>query len=577
MTSKRKPAKSRAKKPAHKKAEKRAAGTWAFTLRCTLQDMSTPVWRLLRVPSNMNLFDLHYVLQSAMEWEDCHPHQFMDDRHEYAPRGFNLEDARDSERYSIAEVLPVVGSAISYNYDFGDDWMVEVVLEAEEPPRQAEVRVELLDAEGVSPYDDSGGPPGYEDMVDAFRDEGNPGHYDAVEWFGEDFDPDNLDIDALRAAVASWDKAPEFDEFGEPLDVGEDDSDDEWDDDLPTDPLDGLSDSDADDLRTSMLAGAWILGFAEDDAQEGAEQSAGFAIVMEWGLDGPSPIGMANHDRSEPIQAAVSKALQTALKTTQGKPTELLVTSEDQIPLASECAQSFGGCPVRSCPPVWQVTGNILAIMAGEFRELEDFDPRFRLPVPGINGADIQLTKRYLAVTTDLLNADFSKVLPHPVGFRMAFPDGREVFAMPVINPAGATIALAVCTDEHTLRQNRDGLARIAHGQMPDDPPATRLFMLCIGVDEVAGDQVTDIEEMIPGVFREPLVAALSVTGDADPPAVPAEDFALIADIAEVLVALAEPSNELAAHLPPRDGASFAVALGREGGPPVRVQLGAIA
>ena len=47
-----------------------------YQLKVTLLGTTPPIWRRLLVPADMTLQQLHHVLQLAMDWEDCHMHEF---------------------------------------------------------------------------------------------------------------------------------------------------------------------------------------------------------------------------------------------------------------------------------------------------------------------------------------------------------------------------------------------------------------------------------------------------------------------------------------------------------------------
>ena len=46
-------------------------------------DLLTPCKRTLVVPSDLNFYQLHRILQNAFEWHNCHLHQFVLTRDEY--------------------------------------------------------------------------------------------------------------------------------------------------------------------------------------------------------------------------------------------------------------------------------------------------------------------------------------------------------------------------------------------------------------------------------------------------------------------------------------------------------------
>src|SRR5688500_6707049 len=66
----------------------------AVDLRLELRDVTPMVWRILRVPADLRLDDLHHAIQSVMGWDDFHPHVFEVGDQEYGPR---LEDDDDDE------------------------------------------------------------------------------------------------------------------------------------------------------------------------------------------------------------------------------------------------------------------------------------------------------------------------------------------------------------------------------------------------------------------------------------------------------------------------------------------------
>ncbi len=45
-------------------------------LKVTLGHISRPVWRRIQVPSDASLGELHFILQTAMGWDDGHLHLF---------------------------------------------------------------------------------------------------------------------------------------------------------------------------------------------------------------------------------------------------------------------------------------------------------------------------------------------------------------------------------------------------------------------------------------------------------------------------------------------------------------------
>lgn len=47
-----------------------------YIVKVALEDTHPPVWRRLVLPDGITFYDLHRILQTAFEWDDCHLHDF---------------------------------------------------------------------------------------------------------------------------------------------------------------------------------------------------------------------------------------------------------------------------------------------------------------------------------------------------------------------------------------------------------------------------------------------------------------------------------------------------------------------
>jgi hypothetical protein len=103
-------------------------------LKVSLLESDPVIWRRLLVPSDLSLARLHKVLQAAMGWEDMHLHEFRTDRRRFglpepADRFLEIPAVEDERRARLSDVLPTAGATMAYIYDFGDDWVHEVLFE----------------------------------------------------------------------------------------------------------------------------------------------------------------------------------------------------------------------------------------------------------------------------------------------------------------------------------------------------------------------------------------------------------------------------------------------------------------
>src|SRR5690606_38131414 len=88
-------------------------------------------WRRLLVPADIPLGKLHFVLNEAMGWTCSHLHSFvLRDRMFGDPRfDVDHELGFEDERKVKLNGLVGEGQMLRYEYDFGDSWEHEVLVE----------------------------------------------------------------------------------------------------------------------------------------------------------------------------------------------------------------------------------------------------------------------------------------------------------------------------------------------------------------------------------------------------------------------------------------------------------------
>jgi hypothetical protein len=170
-----------------------------FKIKVTLRDVKPPVWRRLEVPSDITLPKLHEVLQTAMGWFDCHLHAFRVGDRVFAPPGDWDSIGEDSSRVTLDRLAPRKGSRLIYEYDFGDGWCHDILVEDVTAGRCGTIR--CLKGRRRCPPEDCGGPWGYADLCEAIADPGHERHAELIEWTGNDFDPEEFDLEDIDAAL----------------------------------------------------------------------------------------------------------------------------------------------------------------------------------------------------------------------------------------------------------------------------------------------------------------------------------------------------------------------------------------
>ena len=170
-------------------------------LRIQLADVHPPVWRRMLVPGNVSLAKLHAMFQAGMGWTDSHLHSFRIGDELY---GTQFDDSPEDE---IAETTVTVGRALGgerrfiYEYDFGDSWEHEVVVEdVATTPTGLKFAV-CVDGQNACPPEDCGGAPGYSLMLEALADPSHEEHHAFMKWLGGPFDSEAFDLAAANAAL----------------------------------------------------------------------------------------------------------------------------------------------------------------------------------------------------------------------------------------------------------------------------------------------------------------------------------------------------------------------------------------
>lgn len=194
-------------------------------------------WRTVRLSDSATFLDLHEAIQDASDsWQDCHLWDFKEwagseRRRPAFIAAFkadgtvddDLHDAPDAGTVKLASHFKAVGDRALYNYDYGDNWEVEVRLARIEPTETEGRR--LLAGALAFPPEDCGGPGGYENCC-ALADKTwaatenarlEVKHMDKAEkrdmlsWL-DGWTPRDFDLEAIREG---FDGAIEDEEMGE--------------------------------------------------------------------------------------------------------------------------------------------------------------------------------------------------------------------------------------------------------------------------------------------------------------------------------------------------------------------------
>lgn len=180
----------------------RDTGGPVFRLKVTLRGVKPPIWRRFLVPGGITLKRLHDSLQVVMGWTASHLHQFEAGGVLYGTSDRELSIARISEaRTTLDEILHRPKDRLRYEYDFGDGWDHDVILEAILPPARGGLYPIVEAGKRACPPEDCGGSYGYRGFLQVISDPTNPEHRDMLDWAGGAFDPEAFNVHEANLAI----------------------------------------------------------------------------------------------------------------------------------------------------------------------------------------------------------------------------------------------------------------------------------------------------------------------------------------------------------------------------------------
>jgi hypothetical protein len=192
-----------------------------YRVRVDLKGTRPPLWRRLELSSDLQLNEVHQVIQEAFGWTDSHLHQFASgpsphsQETEYYLCSFQVDEGDvgiPEEQVRLDEVLANPGDRLYYDYDFGDGWQHVIKLETVSVRTAPAPRAVCTDGRRDGPAEDCGGVYAYE-LMTAAADPGCPDHAEAVaeleHFYGGDIDPEAIettrfDIGEINAALTAF-------------------------------------------------------------------------------------------------------------------------------------------------------------------------------------------------------------------------------------------------------------------------------------------------------------------------------------------------------------------------------------
>jgi len=174
-----------------------------YQIQISLRGSKPRIWRRVLISSDLLLPDFHTIIQITMGWTNSHLHQFIKNRIFYSERVAeddfwdNMSNV-DYSKIKISDLLKKEKDKIIYEYDFGDSWEHDIILEKIKDSGLKKIISTCLTGKNNCPPEDCGGIWEYSDMLEILKHPNNERYEEYVEWLGEEFDPKYFDKNKIN-------------------------------------------------------------------------------------------------------------------------------------------------------------------------------------------------------------------------------------------------------------------------------------------------------------------------------------------------------------------------------------------
>lgn len=184
-----------------------------YQIQISLKASKPKIWRRILISSDLPLADFHKLIQTTMGWDNVHLHQFVKDDIFYTKKATNddlfcdLADPDDVDYMDlvVSSLLKKEKDKMIYEYDFGDGWAHNIVLEKIISAEKALKQPLCLAGKGNCPPEDCGGIWGYKDILAVVKQPEHKDYNNYLEWLGADFDPEYFDKDEINEMLKAHD------------------------------------------------------------------------------------------------------------------------------------------------------------------------------------------------------------------------------------------------------------------------------------------------------------------------------------------------------------------------------------
>lgn len=185
-----------------------------YQFKIQLKDIEPAIWRRIVVPERYTFWDLHCAIQDAMGWWDSHLHEFrvpLTPLRSVERIGIPFDDEFNEDldllpgwQTPIEDYFLEVGETAEYEYDFGDCWRHELLLEGILLREKGRKYPQCIGGARKCPPEDCGGVSGYYRMLDILADKDHEEYEDTVRWLGEPYDSEHFNPKEVKFTIPGW-------------------------------------------------------------------------------------------------------------------------------------------------------------------------------------------------------------------------------------------------------------------------------------------------------------------------------------------------------------------------------------
>lgn len=180
-------------------------------LKITLKHTAPPVWRRILVEKTRTFLELHHIIQVVMGWHNSHLHQFNINSQKIAEPNEELdlelgEKSIDDSKARLGDFIKGEKDKFEYEYDFGDGWMHQIVVEKFLPRERKTKYPVCVDGKMSCPPEDCGGIGGFYRMLDILKNKKHSEYKEMLVWLGGKYDVGHFDKDIANIELAAMDE-----------------------------------------------------------------------------------------------------------------------------------------------------------------------------------------------------------------------------------------------------------------------------------------------------------------------------------------------------------------------------------